>query len=701
MISIKGQKALKAGFTLILLTLVIGNVSALEWEDPSGDLTAVPFTPNVSDLGTDVDGVNFSLVDGPRDDIEDQEATIGGDFAYYSEFNPGDGNSGDYTLEAESYDSSGNVVDSISKDVTVDGEGPEISFPSDEFVRNDPDITVELADEHTGISGDDTYSATVDNNAQVEGVNGFDECSSGNTCTVDFEIDTGDLSNGDNFNLDVTAEDRVGNENTADKVFTFDDSFQADEPEFTVEDADENNNVDLSGDVNLDVTVGNIDEEESDVQVKCLVDGDEVSTTDWEDEEDFSCEIPSEEVDDDTADISVGACDRAGNCDQSSEDSYTFDSMSPEIESFSTSRDYDVYSGDFDVNYEAFDSASGVEELEYFFYAGTSPGDGQSVAYDGEGEFKVDTALLDGEGEQTVYLRARDAVGHWSDVQSIDFEFHPDATPQVSLEASDDFSVEAGSSGDIDVVVENTGKLLIQSVTVEASSQLVNGSKTVEDLTEGDSANAEFEISPTENQTGLWNVSFNSESPEASDSVEVLVQANSEQRENVDSELETYSARLEQIKSNVSELQSSGLNQELNDSLNSGVSSFVQQVETAQSFQESGEYYRALSAIESIDASYEAASSTVDEVRSDHEANEFRQTLMMAFLGLLIIGGAGGVFLYTSDRKELEIEALNDLDVEIPELGGIGEKVSEKVEAFKEKLAEEEEEVEEKFNGFN
>lgn len=701
MISIKGQKSLKAGLALILLTLAIGNTAALSWNSPDEGTydEDIQVSIDTSNFGNNVENVSLEVVT-PNDDELFYSLDSPGSETYSGTFGIDDasGTFGEYEITPVINRNGANEESLEMRSFILDGSLPNVEKKDgQEYVPADAEVEFTVSDEYTAVT-----NFSVDSfNAEIEDPERDDVCSAGGECTVSFELDTSEISQGDTFTLDVIAQDLVGNEFSGSFSYTLDNEYQAHQPEFTVEDADENNNVDLNGDVNLDVTVGNIDEEESDVQVKCLVDGDEVSTTDWEDEEDFSCQIPSEEVDDDTVDVSVEACDRAGNCEESSEDSYTFDSMSPEVESFSTSREYNVYSDDFDVNYEAFDSASGVEELEYFFYAGTAPGDGNAVAFDGEGEFKVDTALLDGNGEQTVYLRARDAVGHWSDVKSIDFEYHPDATPTINLEASDDFSVEAGSSGDIDVVVENTGKLLVQSVTVTASSQILNGSKTVEDLTEGESVNAEFGISPTENQTGLCNVSFTTETPEASDSIEVLVEANSEQRANVDAQLETYSSRMAEIKSNVSELQSSGLQENLNDSLNSGVSSFVQQVESAQQFKENGEYHRALSAIEGIDASYESASSTVEEVKSQHEANQFRQTLIMIFLGLLIIGGAGGTFLYTSDRRDFEIEALQDLDVEVPALGGLAEKVQEKVEAFKEKLAEEEEEVEEKFKGFN
>ncbi|WP_414837536.1 hypothetical protein ACK3SF_04665 [Candidatus Nanosalina sp. VS9-1] len=705
MISIKGQKALKVAITLIFTTLVIGNAAALDWDSPSNADTVIgsDYTLNVTHESGTGSEVIFYWSDQGQDDWtqfdtdSSPESYSGGDRNYWTAQLSDEG-SGQYTIRANLTDGT-SEIELAEIDLTKDQGPPSVSLQDGDldFVSDNPSITVLAEDEYSNI---DDLSAYADNTDILDEKDV--DCSSGSRCLKEFDLDTDNLNIGYEISLNLEAVDQVGNSGESNPTLTFDNEFQADDPEFTVEDAD-GDNVDLNGDVGLDVTVGNIDEEESDVQVKCLVDGDEVSTTDWDDEEDFSCEIPSEEVDDDTVDVSVEACDRAGNCAESDERFYTFDSSDPVLENFEAARDYKVYSDDFDVTYEASDSASGVQELEYFFYAGTSEGDGNTVEYDGEGRFTVDTALLDSEDtQQTVYVRARDRVGHWSDVRSIDFEYHPDATPRIALEASDNFSVEAGSTGNIDVVVENTGKLLVESVEVTASSQLFEGTKTVEGLEEGDSANAEFEISPSENQTGLWNATFESDSPSASDSVEILVKANSAQREKVDSRIETYSSRLAEIESNISSLRSSGINGELDSSLESGTSEFVEMVERAEQFQESGEYHRALSVVEGLESSYQSASSTVEEVKKQHESNEFRQTLMMMLLGLVIIGGAGGAFLYTSDRRDLDLQIPRGLELpQIPAVSAFSEKIEAAVDRFRDKMAEEEEKAEEAFEGFH
>lgn len=705
MISIKGSKSFKSVIILVFATFLIGNVVALSWENPSGDLTSDPFSPNVSEIDGD-EAVNFSLIEVDGDNsYEDREASIGDDYAYYDEFNPGDDNSGRYDLVAESYDSGGDTLDSISKEITVDGTSPEVEFPDYDYVSAYPSITVELGDEHTGISGEDSYSASADNNADVESVSGFDECSAGNSCSVTFDIDTGEMSTGDDFSLEVTVEDRVGNQEVDNKIFTFDDSFQADQPEFELVDADNNLNVRLDGDADVDVTVGNIDQEESEVKVSCRVEGDEVDSTGWSSTEDFSCSIPFEDVEETTSGISVEACDRAGNCDTSSERYYTFDAEDPVLELFETTREYRVYTGDFFVEYEAFDAASGIDRLEYFFYPGTSQGDGNAVEFDGEDEFRVDTALLDEEGEHTVYLRAVDNVGRWSSIESIDFEYYPDEEPQMSIDAEENFSVEANQTGYMNVIVENTGKLLIESETIEASSEILEGERTVEGLEEGDRQNAEFELSPRENETGIWDVTFSSQQIEASDTVQVLVEASDSQRDHVDSELSRYSELRDDLEANISGLRESGLNGELNSTLNTGTSEFTQNVKTIQEHVDQGEYHRALAVVDRLEASYQSASSTLSEIEEQHRKNELKSGLLKLFVGLSMIAVAVGAFVYTGRRDDIDFE-FSEFDFEMPD-NSIGEKVEEVVEKVKDKaseirdkIAEEEEQVEEKFDGF-
>lgn len=698
MIDITGKKARFLVISLFLL-FTVGNVSALTWENPSPD-QSVPgeVELNVSN-DQDSDWINFDI-QGPNDVDENVSGVTGQDYVTY-EFSAGSGGSGQYTVEAS--DDTGSTA---SIDFLLDRTNPEVTKKDDrDYVQDDPSISFSVSDDYTAVTDFNAsgFAVTVEDGEKTN------VCSAGGECTVSVETDTEDLTQGDTFTLDVEASDLVGNtfqSSQGEFSYTLDTSFQADEPEFEIPDADEDRNVDLNGDVDVDIEVSNIDEEESDVRVKCIVDGDEVDTTDWDDSEDFSCEIPSEDVDDETVDVQVEACDRAENCDSSSEYSYTFDSSDPVMDEIEFTSDYSVFTDDFEVSYEASDTASGVDELEYFFSPGTSEGEGTTVEYDGEDSFRADTALIDEDGEHTIYVRAKDNVGRWSDIESLDFEYYPDEEPRISIDAQDDFTVESTSSKYIDVVVENTGKLLVESAEISSDSPLVNETNTVEDLEEGDSVNSEFEINPTEFQTGLWNITFSSEEPEASDTVEILVEANEDQRQRVDQRLAEFNSRLDDLQSNASDLREEGLESELNSSLDSELSNFSATVESIQGYVDSGEYHRALAEIEALDAEYNSASNTLDNVEEEHEANQFRQTLMMLAVGLLIILAGVGAFIYTGKSEDFDLKLpegwdLSETDSEIPvKIKTSIQSVKDSLNNLREKVDEEEEKAEKAFEGF-
>lgn len=699
MIGIKGKKFLHFGVLLLTLTIFLTGVSALEWQNPEDDdSVADDVMFNVSN-DADSEFIVFE-VEGPNDETINETGVQGEEYVTH-EFSAGSGNSGDYTVTAEDQ---GNNTATI--EFLLDRDSPEVEKRDDrEFVQHDPELEFTVSDQHTGVI-DLIASNDFNDGVEVENGERSNVCGPGGECTESFDIDTDGISQGDTFNIDIYAEDFVGNEFDEAFSYTLDNEYQADTPQFEIDEADENNYVDLVSSVDVDIEISSIGDEESEVQVECMVDGDTVDTTGWDDSTDFSCTLPFDEVENSNVGVQVEACDRAGNCEDSAETFYTFDSEDPEVEEFDTVRDYRVFTDDFMAEYEAYDSASGVDELEYFFEPGTSQGDGNTVEYDGEDEFRVDTALLEENGDQTVYLRARDNVGRWSSIESLDFEYYPDEEPQLQIDAQDDFSVEANDTGFINVVVENTGKLLIDAETIEASSQIFEGENTVEDLEEGDTVNAEFEITPYENQTGLWMMDFSAEAIDASDSVEVLVEANADQREYVDNELETYQEKKNDLQENISVLRESGLNGELNESLQAGTSSFIEAVEDVENLSEEGDYHRALEKVDALDSTYQSAVSTLDEVEGEHRANRLKNTFIMIFLGLSIVAAAAAAFVYTGGKRDLDELELPDLGVELPEnnvtekLEDLREKASDMFQDLKEWMKEEEEEVEDRFEGF-
>lgn len=649
-------------------------------------------------VSNDGDDYIYFEIDGPNNESSNRTGVSGQDYVVYDNFSPGSGNSGDYTVTATAEDN-----ESETKEFVIDISEPEITKGDDkEFVEDNPNIDFTVSDEFSAVTSlsIDTFDVSVDDSSRS------DVCGSGGECTVSFDVDTDDVSQGDTFTVDLTAEDEVGNEVTEGFEYTLDDSFEADTPEFSVEGADGDNDVLMTDEeVSVDVTVSGMDDETSDVRVSCLVDGDETdnSPTDWSSDEDFSCDLSEDEVGGETVDVSVEACDEAGNCEESDTRSYTFDSSPPLLESFSTSTGYDVFSDDFNVEFEATDSGTGVESAEYFFSSAILQGNGNEVDLDGDSEFQIDTSEIPDPDEesQTVYMRVRDGVGQWSDYRSIDFDYRPEATHTASLSAEENFSVRSGGSGVFEVTVENTGDLLIRSMNVTVSSNVVSGERTVEELEGEESRTLEFDTEPNESQIGEWQVDLESDDPRVSESVNITVRANEEQREEVDSMLENYSSSMDSLSSNITDLRREGLDAELNETLSENVTPFKHRVKSAQEFVDEGEYYRAYSALENIEELEETAKSTFSDVKQEHEINQRNSLLLMLFGGFIVVAAGAGAFVYTREDYKLGLDELNLDEYRVPDLGGISSAVSEKIQALGEKIEEEEEEVEQKFEGFS
>lgn len=682
---------------MILATLLFGSTTAIQWESLNdGDDLSDPFVANVTDF-SDPSEINFTL-EGPNS-INRTVDSPSGDYASV-EFNPGDDNSGDYTLKAETDSDSTDTLD-----LMVDGENPEVNVPDDEYVRNDPEITVEFSDEHTGVSSFEDNEGDTFDNVEVDSVNGFDSCSAGNTCTVDYEIDTSDLSSGDQFTLDLDAEDNVGNTGSGSGTFIFDNNYEGDTPSFSIEGEDGDNNVFMdseSDEKDITVTLDELEDgEQTEIQVSCYNGDDErIDRTDYEDvDEDgfeFTCRLEGDDYAGTTRDIYVEACDEAGNCEESDTETYSFDSGSPFVGSISSKESYSVFNGDFNVSYDVGDDASGVQEIEYFFESSTTSGEGNTVEQDGDGMFEVDTSTLSS-GQHTLYFRVRDGVDRWSDINSVEFEFYPNARPRVRVSAPSTYNITAGQSGSLQVTVENTGELFVKNANISASgSTFVNGYQELKSLAPGDSTPVNFDVSPEPSDIGEHTISVQSESPSASKNLELVVRANSEQQESAESKLSTYDTKLKDLNENVSSLTDSGLSQDLNSTLYSNISDFRTSVKEAENFADEGMYYRALSELENIESEYQKAESSFSDVKNQHELNERNQMLKIAGALVFVLALGGGAYFARGNELEIDLD-----DYQLPDYEGITEKIGEKLESFRETVEEEEEEVEQKFQGFS
>lgn len=615
------------------------------------------------------------------------------------ELRESDYNEGVYDIKAN--DSQG---DKSTIELVADATEPEISFLDNEYVKDDPTITVEMEDELTDVEGYGVENA--DNGAEVESISGFDSCSPGSPCTAEFEIDTSNMNDGDSFQLTINATDEVGNVNDdSSKTFKLDRGYEGDTPSFEVEEADDSNNIkmdDEDDDYSLTAYLDELDNgEDSRIRIECYDEDGRFDKTDYEnvDEEGFQfggCDVPGSDYDGSKEDFYVKACDEAGNCDSAGKKTYSFDLEDPFLTDIDTVEEYDVYNKDFDLEFTAGDDASGIETMEYVFESGTAYGKGNEVEADGDNKFTVDTSTLS-KGEHTVYFRVKDEVGRWSSQISKDFEFYPNERPEVSVDVVDTYNLTAGTSGSVQVRIRNSGKLFVPEVNLSVSGgNIVSDQRTISNLDLDDSVPVNLEVSANETQIGLHEVEIETSNPQTSEVLEVLVKANSDQRENVESRLQEYRDRLRSLEDNVSDLRKSGLNTEMNETLTKNISGFSERVRNSERYVESGEYYKALSELQNIDSSYEVAADTFTDVKKKHDVRKRNRILMISGLILIVVLLGAGIHFFRKGEVSIDLT-----EEDIPGLIGAEETFREKFEGLKEFVEKEEEEVEKKFEGFN
>ena len=615
-------------------------------------------------------------------------------------FSAGSGNSGSYELVAED-DTGDRRTRNIVIDRDIPDNYPEIQFTSNNRVGDDSTVTVEFSDQHSGVKN---YSVKDSGSADSVSENtGFDSCPAGDTCSVEYDVDTDGLSDGDQFTLEIGATDRAGNTNTVEKRFTYDTSYEGDTPSFEISAADDSRNIEMEGEIEDFTLTSYLDEldsgEPSDIRVKCFDEDGEFASTDYEDVDedafDFSCNVNGEDYAGSQEEFYVEACDEAGNCQPSDRKTYSFDLDAPFVTRFETERSYSVFNSDFEVSYSAGDDASGIQRMEYFFDESTSRGSGTKIEDESDNRFTVDTSSLS-RGSHTVYFRAKDNVDRWSDVKSLEFDFYPNEQPEVSVDAPDTYNITAGASGSLQAVIRNSGELFVSGVNVSASGSVLSGDKTVANLASGDSVPVNFDVNTNQSHVGLHEVEISTDQPSASKTVEVTVRANSNQRQRVETLLSNYSGKLDELEGNISELRSSGLPEEMNDTLSSNVSEFKQIVKRSQQYVEDGKYFKALSELEGVSKDYERATSTFRHVKNSYEAQQRNNMIITSVVLLVLISIGAGVHFFRKGEFSIDVT-----EEDIPGLVKAEELFEEKFEGLKEFIEKEEQEVEKKFEGFN
>ncbi|WEL23737.1 hypothetical protein [Candidatus Nanohalovita haloferacivicina] len=688
---IEKKLTLKIAILATLTLLTLSGVSALTWESPDSPVTGT-VTLNVSvDSANQGNTVSFDYREdgGDWQSIDDNVDSTSG---YASvEWSTGDPGSGDYTVRA-------NVTDGPeeTRSITVDNGKPSIDIPVDNNARlNSDSVNFEItaSDGHTDLNdlevivedseGDEIYSETEDCDGQ--------EC----TFSPDFESD---LDHNSEYTIEATTSDQVGLSDTEDIDFTYDDEYEGDEeprinPEPQVFATPENKD-----EYTFDIVLEEQDPAEpSDITVTCKLGGRDAVEADTQDVDgttSYECDV--EPMRDTQTTLEVVLKDEAGNS-VTKEYEYTFDYSKPSVNGLSTV--VSVFNTDFEVDYEASDSASDITELVYRFDESTLDTDSNGVEADGS--FDVDTSGLDA-GDHTLYVWAKDEAGRWSSDANLTFEFRPDATPSAQVTGLEELSVTAGSSKTFNIWVKNTGDLLIPSLTFELDTGFSNHTSIVSNLKPGDNRSTSFTVETSDSNLGRHNVRLSSKSPDVSRQFDLIVEANSDQEENISERFDREFSEFEGLRSNVSELMSrvSGDRQK---KLEEEFSDINETMAEAQRAIQEGDYYRAASLMENVDSQYSKASEGYEQVRQEHSKAQ-RNKFVFGFLLLLVIGGGGTVgYFYMNEDYVFDFSAIEDL-----QFGGIDlsdyefsmEPVENLFDRFRDFVEEEEEKAEEAFTGF-
>lgn len=688
---IEKKPTLKIAILATLTLLTLSGVSALTWESPDSPVSGT-VTLNVSvddaNAGSNVefeyreDGGDWQSIDSSVDSTGGYAST---------EWNTGDPGSGEYTVRA-------NVTGGPeeTKDITIDNGRPSISIPVDNNDRLNSDgvnFDVTASDGHTDLTdldinledsdGDEIYTETEDCSSQ--------DC----TYSTDFESE---LDHNSEYTLEVSTSDQVGQTDTEDVDFTYDDEYEGDEeprinPEPQVFATPENKD-----EYTFDIVLEEQNPAEpSDITVTCKLGGRDAVEADTQDVDgttSYECDV--EPMRDTQTTLEVVLKDEAGN-DVTKSYEYTFDYSKPSVDGLSTA--VSVFNSNFEVDYTASDSASDIEEIVYQIDQSTL--DTDTGVVEADGSFEVDTSGIDS-GDHTLYVWAKDEADRWSEDANLSFEFRPDATPTAQVSGLKELSVTAGSSKTFSLWVKNTGELLIPSLTFDLDTGFSNHTSIVSDLKPEDNRSTSFTIETSESNLGKHNVKLSSKNPDISRQFTLIVEANSDQQDNISATFDSEYSEFEGLRSNVSELMNK-VSGDREKKLREKFSDINNSMTEAEKAIEEGDYYRAASLLENVDSQYSKASEGYEEVRKQHQTAQ-RNKLVFGFLLLLVIGGGGTVgYFYMSEDYVFDFSAIEDLEFEAINLGDYEfstEPVENLFDRFREFVEEEEEKAEEAFTGF-
>jgi hypothetical protein len=695
----------KTAFILTIATLIIGSGSALTWDNPGSSDEEFDSTIDLNISGVSQgDSVVFKRK-AEGDDSYTEIGTVSADSngEASESFSIGD-LAEKYSFRANNTASGGGIEN--LDNILLDGQAPSVTFPDNlGYVGSDPTITVELDDSDTGVDSAD--ASISDGDAQVDNVDDGD-CDESDSCEVDIEIDTSDMDDGDQFELEVTPEDGVGNSATSNEGgIELDDSYDGDSSADVEWDVSGDTTLVGNGDDDQDVLISFQPDSVSETTVTCFVDDEEVDADTLDasnEEEEAICELGAGEYAGSIFDLTIEVEDAAGNEDTIVDnEELVWDERPPAITTIENPKDISTFNDNFEISVTATDDASGVENLEYYFDSGTEEGNGNSVDLEQAGSTAVDSTFEVspdlGQGNHTVYLRARDGTNQWSDPAEFDFEYFPNRDPEVDLQAPESVEVISGESTSFNLDIENGAPFFLKGVEVVSDSVLWNGSVSASNLEEGDSVTKTVEIDASGLEPDTYELNLQAESTGDSSTVEVIVRATEEQKSSIDDEVKRWVSRLNELNENVSSLGS--LSEENQRRLDRNISEFTQKVEQARNATENGEYYRAGNYLENIDSRFTQASNTYSEVKQDYRQKQTNKYIIFTLVAVLVLGGGTAGFLF---YREEELVGDSMPEFGLPEIGMMGHipeiGLREKLSELTGDEGEEEEEVGYSFEDF-
>lgn len=676
----KKQPARKLATIGLATALLIGFSAALSIESPGTD-DVVSGDVNVSLTDSDSDSADSYYVyfqtSGGSSWTPASNSPFSDEGAFTDFFWDASSLNGDYTLNVTNSSSTPWTSDTVS--ITVDNNPPSASLSSPSEFTNDESPNVK-------VSGSDSTSSVVNVTFMVLDSTG-DIVDTGQTCTGSSECsaDVSDLSE-ETHKVNYTVYDEAANRDSDNLSFTVDTT-----KDFTVDpDFDETGVVLWDDDYDLDFDIEENDESE-DLTVECIDEGEaETIDTDSGSGTAFACDI-DDEYSDSTVDISVEVCDVADNCETSDAEEFTFDATAPTI--IESSIPGKLVNGEYPVEFTASDE-SGIDEAEYFYDdSDVKPGSGNSVDINSsDEEFMASVDGLD-KGEHTVYFRVKDNAERWSSTDSLDIDYRPNANPEITVQAPNSLTVTAGEETGFQVTVENTGDIFIggSSLTAEVSG-IFSEDQLIEDLEPSDSTTMTYSINTTEDDLGKYDLELGSSNPDSSETIELVVEATEEQKDELDSRLSDYESKLQDLQQKVDN-RKKDLPEDLQSRLEANFSTFKQKVEKARTAKENSNYYRVSSTLEGIDTEHQSAQTSYEEVDRIDNNRDRRRLMIIGAAVLLLLLVAGGAFYYFESDGELDLDIGGLVSGEGE--GGISEKVSSL-------LASKEEEAEEfEWDGFN